>query len=223
MTTTPPLTPVAVTSWSYSHFMYLLRQPFEGEWSDCTKLVDMPEPDLEQLIVRLLARCDELENKMLSENLSLRQNKIYTRSTDVSYSYPENYDFIGACRQFIKTYGIIVFDHLDKFEVIRSFLLRGSQVLAKSFDPFTRDTIWHLNPFITEFAEADVRNMYNFRGESPDDRHAMSLLFNLPQIGSCPLDVHNLWDESSFIYADKSCDIPPRDPLSLSKFIKKSK
>lgn len=219
----PPPPPIAVTTWSYSHFMYLLRKPFECELSNCEKILNLTDAEIEKFINQMLTKCIELEYEMFEKKLSLRQNKIYIRSTDVDYSYPENYDFIKACKQFIKTYGIIVFDHLENFDIIKKFLSLKGGCLSNSRNPFTGDTIWHTNPFIIEMTGAELTDIYNFRGETPNDRHFMSLLFNLPQVGTCPLDVHNLWDENTYIYVEKSCDIPSRDPLSLSKFIKKQK
>ena len=224
-TPTPPPSPppnqIVVTTWSYSHFMYLLRKPFEHELKNCEKLLNLNEDEIREFINQIMSKCNELEYQMLEQNLSLRQNKIYIRSTDVDYSYPENYNFIEACKQFIQNFGIIVFDHLDNFDIINKFLSLNDGVLAKCVNPFTGDTIWHTNPFIIEMTGAELFNMFNFRGETPNDRHFMSMLFNFPQVGTCLLDIHNLWDENTYIYAEKSCDIPPRDPLSLSKIIRK--
>lgn len=209
------------SSWSYSHFMYKLVTPFEDELVSVERLLLLTDKEIENLLQRILNHCNRLRNEMINGNIVLRPNKIYVHCVDVDYSFPCKYNFIEACRNFIRSAGIIVFNHLDNFEIIVKFLSHFRQILSRSQHPMTGDSLWHLNPFIMDMIQTELVHMYNFRGETPNERRMLAELLKFPQVTKFPMDITNTWDMSSMVFVDKKCTTE-RDPLGLCKFIKKN-
>lgn len=218
--TTPSVSPSS-SSWSYSYFMYKLVTPFEDELVSVERLLLLTDKEIENLLQRILNHCNKLRNEMINENIVLRPNKIYVHCVDVDYSFPYKYNFIEACRNFIRSAGIIVFNHLDNFEIIVKFLSHFRQILSRSQHPMTGDSLWHLNPFIMDMIQTELVHMYNFRGETPNERRMLAELLKFPQVTKFPMDIMNNWDMSSVVFVDKKCTTE-RDPLGLCKFIKKN-
>lgn len=209
-------------SWSYSHFMYLLCEPFQSELENVSTLLSKNLNEIEKLVKKIYERCVQLENEMQTNRITFRQNKIFIHYFDVDYVYPEDYNFIRVCKEFIKSRGILVFDHLDNFQIIKKYLELENQTLSKVQHPMTADTIWHLNPFIIDMSQAEIRFIYNFRGETPNERRNLAELMDFPSISKFPVDVTNEWDEKTMTYVDKKCDKIIREPQALCKFIKKN-
>lgn len=79
---------IKVKSWSYSHFMYLLRLPFEDELCDLPSLRLMDRTETDRLLAKILVRCNELEKEMREKEIYFRPDKIFVHKTDVDYEYP---------------------------------------------------------------------------------------------------------------------------------------
>ncbi|WBR61480.1 hypothetical protein [Drosophila suzukii associated hytrosavirus 1] len=210
------------STWSYSYFMYLLRQPFETELNNWYSLIKLSENEVNTLLKRILLHCNKLEEQMKLTNVKLRPNRMFIHCVDINYEYPNDYNFIDECRKFIMSAGIIVFDHLNNFEVIKHFLIMFRQTLSKAQHPLTGDTLWHLNPFTIDMLQAEIFNIYNFRGETPNERRLLAELLNFPPSRRFPLDHENTWDMTTMVYMDPDCD-NDREPLALCKYIKKNK
>lgn len=296
-----------VQSWSYSHFMYRLRLPFENELSDLMRLKEMDRAATDVLLARIHKHCDELEQEMRTNEIHFRPDKIFVHSTDVDYEYPvksysksknlipmmlslktlaapspgndddgddvttttttsaigsavldlpiapstylppsacgleatfpkfkfkfepqkriqttvmATYDFIGACRKYIMSSGIIAFDYLYDYEVINKYLTLYNTSLPTVQHPITGDTVWHLQPFLIDLMSAKIHNLYNFRDESPKQRRRMATQLDFPPPRKFPVDQHNVWTEWSMNFVDRRSD-RVREPLALCRYIKK--
>lgn len=210
-----------LNSWSYSHFLYRLRQPFVDELT-YDKLMALTVDQSNQLISRILNECNNLQRNMRNQSITLRPNKLYIQCFDVDYLFPPDYKFINKCQEFVKSSGFIVFDHLNRFDVIRKYLTYYAGPLSRAQHPVTGDTLWHMNPFMMDMMHAEIQNLYNFRMETPNERRILAELLDFPLVQKFPEDVENLWTDISQIYVVGNC-IVEREPLTLCKFIKKSK
>lgn len=201
--------------------MYLIYEPFKDQLN-AKNIISFDGTHIESLTRQLLTRCEELQQQMLSSSISLRANKLYIQCYDINYIYPPNYNFIEKCKDFIRSTGFIVFNHLDNFEIIRNFLSHNPTQLSRTQHPLTGDTLWHLNPFTIDMLQAEILNVYNFRGETPNERRMMAELLNLPSVTKFPQDTTNSWNNESIIFVNENCDMP-REPLALCKYIRKNK
>lgn len=211
------------SSWSYSHFMYLLHRPFYDDLNDFEKLLITSNEDIELLLKDIRNECIRLAKEMHIKKIKFRQNKMFVHCIDVDYIYPDNYNFIENCLHFIDSAGIIAFHHLNKYDLIKKLRGHFQNKLSMCKHPLTADTIWHLNPFLMDFMRVNIINVYNFRGETPTDRRSLAELMNFPTITKFPVDEHNVWDIDMPTFVDISCEKTIRDPLSLCNFIRKYK
>lgn len=201
--------------------MYQLRRPFESELDNLVYLLSLSAAQVDTLLQRILRHCDQLEEQMKHSNIVLRANRMFIHCVDVDYIFPDNYRFVEECRKFVASSGFIVFDHLYHFELVQKFLEMFKQALAKAQHPLTGDTLWHLNPFTIDMMQAEIFNIYNFRGETPNERRLLAELLNFPPVAQFPLDCHNTWDMESLVFVDSECD-SAREPLALCRFIRKN-
>lgn len=209
-----------MTTWSYSYFMYRLYEPFVEVVTN--NIEELEERDIEKLLNEFLRMCKNLQNEMKEKKISFRQNMLAIQKTDTEYSYPDGYDFIRACNEFILAGGIIAFMHLDSLNVINKCLRIFGQKLAHAKHPLTGDSIWHLSPFLMDIIQVDVYNLYNYRGETARERRAIMELFNYNQVRRLPVDKENVWDEDTITYAEVVDLEEMRDPLTLCKQIKRT-
>lgn len=211
------------TSWSYGHFLYKLYEPYETVIQDADLLLSFTQEQANDLLVKFLQRYNELEMEMNRSNIKLRPNKMYIHCVDIDYDFPDNYDFLGECRKFIKSSGVIVFQHLNNFNIIKKYLEMFKRELPTAQHPLTADTLWHLNPFNIDMLHVYVLNLYNFRGETPNERRLLAELLNFPIIGKFIFDTDNKWDMDTRIYIDQDCkDEDAREPAALCKYIRKN-
>lgn len=211
-----------VISWSYSYFLYLLQRPFEHELNDINFILSSCYDVISKLLKQLNKQCDLLEKEMYEKQIVFRPNKIYIHCLDIDYDFPDDYNFIDTVRNFINTSGIICFNYLDNFKIVKQFLEWFQQPLCKVYHPLTGDTIWHLNPFLIDLMRVEIANIYNFRGESPNERRQMAEIFNFPAITKFQLDITNNWTMETEIYVDGKCfEYNDKDSKTLSKYITK--
>lgn len=219
------------SSWSYSHFLYKLYQPFRSIIDNADTVMQMTRPQVEELLQKMIVRLNELHGEMQKSRLSLRPNRMYIHCVDIDYDYPQNYNFLVACEKFIESSGIIVFQHLQNFEIVKKYIEMYKGVTTAQH-PLTADTLWHLSPFNIDMMHVYVVNIYNFRGETPNERRMLAELLNFPQVHRMPFDVKNVWDEDSHIFVDCSnggggdggdeTTIDLREPVALCKSIRKN-
>lgn len=209
-------------TWSYSHFMYRLINPFKDELENVEGLLAKTYEEAEILIKNILDNLSALEESMTTNKIKLRPSKIFVHCIDIEYTFPEKYNFIEACRNFVQSSGIIVFDHLDKFEVIKKYLNFYKTALSQTQHPITGDTMWHLNPYTIDIFEPRIWDAYNFRDETPSERRLLAEFLDLPLIRKFPLDENNIWTQETEIYVDVKCrEESTRAPLNICKYLHK--
>lgn len=209
-------------TWSYSHFLYKLYEPFNITLQNVTKILQMKREQTDELLHDILKHFRALQTEMIEANIKLRQNKIYIHCVDIDYKYPDNYNFFAECEKFIKSCGIIVFEHLQNFEVVKKFIEMYKHTLTTVRHPLSGDTLWHLSPFIIDLMHIYVINIYNFRGETPNERRMLAELLGFPQIEKFPHDADNNWHEDTIVFVDNECTKKVREPVALCKFLKKN-
>lgn len=214
---------VAAETWSYSHFMFLLYEPFNAELENVDLLISFTDEEVTKLIARIYNHLEFLVKKMNNESIAFRENKIYIYCFDIEYDYPDDYKFVDACRNFVRSCGIIIFNHLDNYEVIKKYLYQYKRQICNARHPLTGDTIWHLSPFIIDILEASLDYLFNFRKETPYDRRYQVEIFNFPILKRFPLDKLNEWNLDTKIFVEKCEQKEIRDPLSMCRIIKKLK
>lgn len=200
--------------------MYQLRLPFDQVLNDVSAILALSDEQLDNLIEDMTTHCEMLKGRLRDNRIELRPNKLHIHCIDVDYIFPPNYRFVDECCNFVRCGGMIVFDHLENFEIIRRLLERPKQNLSMCSHPITGDTLWHLNPFVIDLMQAEISNVYNFRGETPNERRLLADLLRLPQVGRFPVDITNIWDMTTLVYVDSGCDMS-RDPLALCRYIKR--
>lgn len=200
--------------------MYMLYQPFEIQLA-VENVKTMTElHHIDSLTQQIRENFDQLYQQMMNRNINLRPNKIYVQCFDIDYTFPVNYDFIKQCMKFIDSTGFIVFNHLNNFTIVEKFIGHKWQELSKVQHPLTGDTLWHLNPFFIDMFQGKITDIYNLRGESPNERRLLAELMNYPNVGKFPLDVTNSWNNQSRIFVNNDCTITSHEPLGLCKHIK---
>lgn len=201
--------------------MYRLYEPFSTFVNDDDTILNLTQQQVHESINAIMKHCSELERIMHTKNIKLRPNKIFVHSIDIDYDYPENYNFIKECKNFIMSSGFIVFQHLHNFEIVKKYLEIYKLNLPLARHPLTGDTLWHLSPFLIDMLHVNVINVYNFRGETPNERRLLAELLHFPQIGKFPLDIDNSWDMKSQLFVDKQ-EERQREPVALCNNIRKN-
>lgn len=210
-------------TWSYSHFLHRLYEPFDKELDNVDNLLENYDTadKMNSLLDRIMEKCLQLEAQMSNEKITLRPNKMFIHSFDVVYEYPDDHNFMGMCHEYIKSSAVVVFQHLCNFKLIKLCLGIYDQKLSTAQHPLTGDTMWHLSPHIMDMVDASINNLYNFRDETPNQRHMMSTMFNLHPVVKFQHDIDNTWNIDTRIYVDKKLPPPPKDPMTMSRIIKR--
>lgn len=187
--------------------------PFLDQINDVDFVLNMDKATVNNMLIHMRNCCNQVTTP-------LRPNKIYIHNVDIDYTFPEEFSFIDMCKRYVDSSGIIVFQHLNNFEVVKKFLKWYPQDLGHAQHPITGDSIWHLNPFLIDMMQAEIHSLYNFRGETPNERRLLAELLNFPVVEKIPLDVENAWTENTMVYVDRRTT--HGEPLSLCKFIRRN-
>lgn len=201
---------VGAQTWSYSHCLYQLRKPFEHKLADANYLLTLSPSQIEEFLSDMLATCNTIEQDLRDQSIGLRPNYVFVQRFDLPYEYPNvqresqcptgetagynEYPLFEKYRQYIRSSAVIVFEHLENFELIKRYLDLYKRPLSLVTHPLTGDTLWHLNPYMIEMMHARITNLLNYRGESPHDRLLQADIFDFPIVGTFPLDVDNSWN-----------------------------
>lgn len=216
---------------SYSNFLFRVRQPFLDQFTkeNILKIVNYDENKLTQPVEPITDALSQFLQKLIDRFMELKQeigvnlipNKINVHCYDINYEWPDDYDFYKLTEKFIRNGGMLVFAHLDNYELIKIYLSIFQHNLSELQYPITGDTIWHLNPFLIDMLDARIYNLVNFRNESPNDLRTIYEIYNLPTIKQFPDDVNNQWiDGRDNIFANEELYCKS-NPVTNCRYLKR--
>lgn len=188
---------------SYGDFLRTISAPYTHLLDTADKVLQIDRATMDRLLDEMVERCESLRH-----GVNMMPEKVYFHRLDIDYSYPPQYDVVNECKQYIRSSGIVVFNYLDNFEIVKRYLGWYTRALSRAQYPLTGDTMWHLNPFLIDMMHAEILNVYNMRGETPSERRLMAELLHVPVVGS--------------VVVENSNGRRTGEPLALCKFIRRN-